>query len=177
MRWLLVLLLWSCPAWAQEDDEWGDVEVAVPTPAPQAAPAPKGIPALVGYFHAATVHMPIAWGILLLLAEAARQLLKRRELDQATLVLLLLTLASYLPGILSGWLRFDSMGVAEADAGPYLLHRNIIFVAFGTLLVAGALRWKRLDKAYLVLLSLQNAILAYGAHQGAENVYGPIPLP
>lgn len=164
-------------------DELDDSEVG------GAAPARKrrGLGWLIGYFHAAIVHLPIAWLLLLLAIDIAALLLGRRELLPAGYFIALLAAFSFLPAVLSGLLRFDVLNLSGPDAEPALLHRNIELAAAALMICAAALRvhsrknnndnlagYRR--HVYLGLVFAATIAVAVGGHLGGQMIFGPIGL-
>ncbi len=179
-------------------------------PSPAAAPAAKGIspqppsaaPAAataksdepgnkphsglewLSRMHPAVVHLPIAWVILLFLTDAAALLGGRRELSAAGQYLGAATLLSFVPGIVTGLLRFSYLPQEPGAVEPALFHRNIMYVAAGLIFSCVALRlWQRNDLqgrwvwVYMVQLTIATALIALGGHLGGALVYGDDFLP
>lgn len=166
------------------DDDWGDVEEAAPTAAVEpAATAPRtGVKAIVGYFHAATTHMPIGFVMLLFALDALCLFGRQRALYKAGYVAMFLALASFAPAIISGLVRFSNLGLTGHDAEHALEHRNFMLAAAGMMLVAVLTRLPARDELvgtrrylYVGFLAATVVLLTIGGHEGGEMVYGDIP--
>lgn len=184
-------LLWPMPAAAEQttpkaptsrphdhaDDDVEEVDVtpAIVTPVQKTAP-----PSLLGKLHPLTVHIPIGWLLLLLLVELAA--LRWQWLLDVGAPFALLTVAAFVPALVTGFLRAQSMAPAVAER--VLQHRNMMLLAAGALLVATITRWARRKHfaggprvVYLFLLLLAVAFLSLGGHLGGELVFGEGYLP
>jgi hypothetical protein len=141
---------------------------------------PRSLREWVSRLHAAAVHLPLAWTLLLWLVEVGAWGLGLMAWRFPGFCLQALTLLSFAPAILSGLWRFDSLPHADAaSAAPGLLHRNLMFACAATLAVDLALRrlWQSSDGRsgrllHLALLSLAAGQVAYGGHLGGALVYG-----
>jgi uncharacterized membrane protein len=137
---------------------------------------------LIGRLHPLAVHLPIGWLVLLLLAELWGIVRKGDFWRRATLVLLVLTAVSIVPGIVTGLIRHSTHG-GDDNAALILIHRNLIFGMAGLIAAALALRlWKKtlvgpLKLVYLTLILAATALMTAGAHLGGKAVYGPDYLP
>lgn len=141
---------------------------------------------LVGRLHPSVVHFPIAWLMLLVLCEiAALRWPEQKFLTTLSPWLLGLTIASFIPGIVSGLLRFEDVAQHDPEGqGPALLHRNLMLACTLVCSVAWALRFK-LGSApkgsgrwvYLGLILAAALLVSVGGHVGGELVYGDDYLP
>lgn len=140
--------------------------------------------AFLGYFHSALIHLPIGWLLLVVLSDVAFFVLgSASTLGNLSRPLLGLTILSFIPAIVSGLMRFESLGLAPEDAAPALFHRNLILGAFAALVGAWAIRYfyhlrGRPLVAYLLLIIAAFSLVSFAAHQGGEMVFGePPPFP
>lgn len=144
-----------------------------------------GAPQIFGRLHPAFVHLPIAWLLLLFLAEWYALIVQKWALDKWTWGLLVLTLLSVIPTIASGLLRAQGMaGTGPVDGARVLLHRNLMFGVGGAVLLAFIMRiaMRRdfsgpLRGVYCLVITAATALVSYGAHLGAKLVYGKDYLP
>lgn len=141
-----------------------------------------GILGLIGRLHPLVVHLPIGWLLLLLFAELGAIVRKGELWPKATMVLLVLTAASIVPGVATGLIRHATHGGDDGEA-LILLHRNLMFGMAGAVYTALGLRlWRRrpaglLRLIYLTLIFGAAALMSVGAHLGGKVVYGPDYLP
>ena len=151
-----------------------------------AEPVARGALVLVGQLHPLTVHFPIAWLLLALLLELGGLVLRRPGWQRASVPLLGLALASFLPSITSGLLRASAGAHDDPnELAAVLDHRNLMLAATacGTLALALGL-WQRRHQdrraprwAYRALLIAAALLVLTGAHLGASLVYGAHNLP
>lgn len=147
---------------------------------------PAGAAAAMGHMHAALVHLPIAWVLLWAIIECISFIRPKSSLHPSALFLGFVSLASFLPAVLSGLCRLDELTSATKgyDTAEALLHRNLIFVGAGVCgicLVVRLIHW-RWPKVFFRLISLMGvvsacAIISYSAHLGGRLVYGADFLP
>lgn len=162
-----------------DDVEEVDVTPATVTPAAGKGKAAKE-PSLIGKLHPLTVHIPIGWLLLLVLLELAA--LRWQWLTDVGLPLALLTVASFVPAMITGLLRAQDTAAVVAE--KVLQHRNMMLLAAGALLVATITRWARRKEfaggpriVYLLLLLLAAALMSLGGHLGGKLVFGDAYLP
>ena len=154
------------------------------TAQPAAKEAPKTLPVVLGRMHPSLVHMPIGWLLLTLLCEVLVIGFKRHELRAAGLYIVVGTALSFVPAIASGLLRVQEYAEEPDIMDPALLHRNVMFLTFGFVLIAMAIRIfgrNRLhtNLRYVYLATLVCAVVAVtiGGHLGGKLVYGDEYLP
>lgn len=185
----------AAPAAQDDVEEIEDIEPqandnVAPAGAAKGAPGadqdnrPHGLVEWISRMHAAMVHLPIAWTMLLCLTDIATFLLGRRELRKAGLYLAVLALCSCLPAAISGLWRLDHLPQEPAAVAPALVHRNIMYVSSALLATLVALRgWRRNELAgiyravYMALVAMVTTLVAFGAHLGGALVYGDDFLP
>lgn len=185
--------LWACLGWllapgatlaAQEPaapvaiEELEEIEVAA------VEVADPGAREVVGRLHPALVHLPIAWLLLWLLVEILVVGLGRERLVACRLGLGALTVGSFLPASLSGFLRAAELEALGASPAPLEGHRLWMLVAAGLALACLGARLlgrrggrRALEPAVLAGLALAAAALAWGAHLGGRMVHGEGYLP
>lgn len=187
---------------AQDDVEEIESVEAVPTPAASDTASPArlrehvlgavpdataplssaaGLAAALGHFHAAFVHLPIAWVTLWAMVEMLGVVSAHVALAPAALFLGFITLLSYAPAILSGLCRYDELSSATKgyETAEAILHRNLIYVSAA--LCAACLfvrlvhwRWPNVVCRLICLLGVGAAfaVTAFSAHLGGRMVYG-----
>ena len=134
----------------------------------------------LSHLHAALVHLPIAWVLLLALCDATALLGRRYELLMPGLYLCGLSALSFIPAAATGLLRFSYLPhETAADAAQGLLHRNVMYGAAFALSLCFAVRvWHRSRfegrplKVYLVMLMAAVGLTVAGGHLGGALVYG-----
>ncbi|GAB4297912.1 MAG: hypothetical protein Kow0090_13240 [Myxococcota bacterium] len=176
------------PVKAAKDDEpveeIEDIEVVKPAKE-SAERKPEGALDLIGKFHPMVAHFPIAWLFLLIMLDIIAFGFSRREWGRAGLYIHLLTIASYLPAAVTGFLRYAHV---EAEGGRIHelaeAHRN--FMIFSLILCLAALGIKLWQKnqpvgflrwIYLAILFSSGLIIVFGAHLGGKLVFGESYLP
>ena len=171
-----------------EDVEELDLETAEAveiddSPTPEDSSEQQGLLPLIAYFHAATVHMPIAWVLLLVLIDLAHFLLGRQELGKVGYYLLPAAALSFVPAIVSGLTRLQHLGLEDEALQQALFHRNLGFAAFAMLLVALVLRWRAKNNlrgtprhAYLGFLLVAALLVSIGGHLGGSMIFGDPPF-
>ena len=139
----------------------------------------------LAHLHPAAVHFPVAWSLLWLLAEVAGAF-GLGGLAAAARPLAWLTVASFVPAVVSGLLHVDELPQDPESLHPAILHRNIMYAALAaaSLLALVGEAWARRGRpagwrrgAFVVALSAQAAAIAIGAHLGGKLVYGDSYLP
>jgi uncharacterized membrane protein len=171
-----------------EDVEGGDSKEAPTAGAPgdsqksTAAGEPNKLSPLewLSHLHAALVHLPLAWVLLLALCDATALLGRRLELLRPGLYLCGLAVLSFIPAVATGLLRFSYLPHdTAADAAQGLLHRNVMYGAAAALTLCFAVRaWHRERfegrplKFYVVMLTVAVGLTLAGGHLGGTLVYG-----
>ena len=153
-----------------------------------AGPSPLlGLGAVLGHLHAAVVHLPIAWLALWAFFEALSVVWRHPWLLMSGLPMSIVSVLSFGPAVYTGLARLDELATASPgyDVGPALLHRNLLFAAWGLCGVACMMRLTvarptagttpRLS--YRVLVWVAFAITGWSAHLGGCLVYGDDFLP
>ncbi|HOU54599.1 MAG TPA: DUF2231 domain-containing protein [Myxococcota bacterium] len=165
------------PEEAVEEVEEVEAVAAEPTPAP-------GWLDVVGRFHVAVVHFPIAWIAITLLLDLLAFGLGRRELGQAGLWTLGAGVLSYGPGVLTGLLRQGGISQTEAVQALVETHERLILASLAVAAVALVWRWRNRRALeggarllYLALLATACALVFLGAHLGGKVAWGPNHLP
>lgn len=181
------------PATALDDDqeiedieEVEDLAVVTSQTAQPASGSKYSLVEMIGHFHAALVHFPVAWTLLLFLVELWRRLF-RRDLERSLMFLMWgLVAASFLPAAITGMI-VASHGIYSQSAealAEAMEHRNIMLGAMSVIFVAigfgfsarsGTAKWR--DWLYLGLLGLGFVILGFGAHHGGILVHGASYFP
>jgi len=147
--------------------------------------APRDPVVIFGRLHPALVHFPIAWIVLLLLLECMH-LKRETKINYLFLnVLPWLVVASFIPALISGFLRFDELPQEQDFVGPASIHRNLMLATFLSLVLSLVCRFftqKKRNKlfwqyCYLGLLVLAVVLGTLGGHEGGELVYGDDHLP
>ena len=158
-------------------EELSEVEEIVPQ-----TTEPPGAWEVMGRLHPAAVHIPIGWILMLLIVELGIMVLRKREWEKWSTIVLVLTLISLVPAVSSGLIRASDYPPDES--GLLALHRNLMFVVSGLLLAAaavritgnrkfqGALRW-----AHFFLVMASAAFVTIGGHLGGKLVFGENHLP
>jgi len=134
----------------------------------------------IGHLHPILIHFPIAWLVLTALYELIAVLGGWKQSRGAPLWLIALTLASFVPAIVSGLANAaQHVGVDAATAELIEDHRSLMLVSAGLLcaaLVLGRLQRSHTGKGLMLLRGLiilaTLVCVAFGAHLGGELVYG-----
>lgn len=169
---------------------------AEPTPAPEqisdvqiVTPStgegkPTDLGDLVGRFHPALVHFPIAWLVGLAIIDFFGLVRRREEWQRAGIFVLAGTVLSLLPTAATGLLRAAHMPTDAATHALLVTHRTLNFAVAGLVLAAFALRlWRRNSLqggwriAYLGLVVAACGVVLLAADFGGRMVYGPDYLP
>lgn len=143
-----------------------------------------GFMEVVSRLHPAVVHLPIAWVMLLFLADFGAFVLNRREVQAAGLYLSVLAFLSFFPSALTGLLRLEHLPQDPTAIAPALVHRNLMYVCCVLSGAMAGLRiWKKnelegvLRWTYLAMVSVTFFLVGWGAHLGGRLVYGDDFLP
>jgi uncharacterized membrane protein len=139
---------------------------------------------IIGRNHPALVHVPIGFILAVCLLEFLALCFPKIELGQATFILCLATVASFIPASLTGWLRAGELFASRQAPDLLFEHRNLIIAACAIFTVSVLLRVFRKDKlqgmaktVYLGLLLLSMVLIGLGGHHGGQLVYGEDFLP
>lgn len=136
---------------------------------------------ILGRMHPATVHMPIAWLILLAITDIGGLVLRKDWLLKPGYWLALLTAAGFVPALITGLLN---LAAHETPSELALTHRNMAFIAFA--LTLAAVSWRvtkrnRLDGGakwiYLGFVLAATAVVGLTGHLGGALVFGEDYLP
>ncbi|MBW7996130.1 MAG: hypothetical protein FVQ81_06065 [Candidatus Glassbacteria bacterium] len=146
-----------------------------------------GLFGTIGRFHPVVLHFPIAWLILLVIVETVYLTGMAGELNRWGLALLVLTLLSFIPAVVSG------LGLASTHASSAAefvdkmhLHRNfnissglVLLAALALRLVIGQSAGNKARIGYFILLLAAAGLLGYGSNLGGEMVWGEgfLPIP
>lgn len=176
----------ASPGEVEEVEEIEEIEVVAPAPSPTAAApdAPPGLLDIVGRLHAAVVHVPIGWLLMVLLVDLGALFLRREGWHEVGLLALVATVASFAPAIASGLLRAGQLPAGSPMAALVDVHRTLVFVTAGLTVGALAVRLgarNRLRGAlrglYFVLLVGAVVLVGAAGHWGGKMVYGENFLP
>jgi uncharacterized membrane protein len=145
---------------------------------------PTDLGDLVGRFHPALVHFPIAWLVGLAIIDFFGLVRRRQEWQRAGIFVLAGTVLSLLPTAATGLLRATHMPMDAATHALLVTHRTLNFVVAGLVLAAFALRlWRRNSLqggwriTYLALVVAACGAVLLAADFGGRMVYGPDYLP
>lgn len=184
---ILAILIWAPRTWSQGEApvEEGEEEIEEIEEVSDlggggvAHGAPAARPGLLARLHPLVVHFPIAWVFLLVLVEGIALVWGRPGWwGSAGLPLLLLTVISAIPTVITGFARAAASS-DPADLGLIAQHRNAALGA--TLLLAGALilRFKAhrplsrpLRLIYLLLLGGIALLISVVGYLGGELMFG-----
>jgi uncharacterized membrane protein len=166
-------------------EELDDVEeLAGATPGTVEKRASLEFGEMVGRFHPALVHVPIAWLLLLFIVDAGALVFRRRGWERAGLLLHIGTLISFVPAMLTGLIRASHVVLDESQLTTLNLHRNLNIAVVALVVVALAVRLKRRNHlggvvklAYLVLVLTSVALVSVAGHIGGKMVFGENYLP
>lgn len=143
-----------------------------------------GLLQIVGRNHPALVHIPIGFVLAVVLIELLTLLFPRIDPGRSGFILSLATVVSFLPAIISGWLRSLELFATVEAPMIFLEHRNMMILGSIVFTVGTLLRIFRRDQLegatrviYLALLILSLVLVALGGHHGGELVYGEDFLP
>ena len=145
---------------------------------------PTDLGDLVGRFHPALVHFPIAWLVGLAIIDFFGLVRRREAWQRAGIFVLAGTVLSLLPTATTGLLRAAYMPMDAATHALLVTHRTLNFVVAGLVLAAFALRlWRRNSLqggwriTYLALVAAACCAVLLAADFGGRMVYGPDYLP
>jgi len=143
-----------------------------------------GIKVIFGRLHAALVHFPIAWLLLLLALDFMAFGLGREAWRQVGLYVALATALSFAAAITAGYLRADQLPKTSDTTSLVTAHRNLAWVTAGIFAAAQAVRLLRRNRlaglwrwAYLGLMVAATAAVLWTGHRGGRLVYGTDFLP
>ena len=195
VMWRISLVLLLCCAagvTAAQDTDSSDVEEIVDLEFVEEVVQPDATESdrleqlmdLVGRFHPAVVHFPIAWLILFMLVETVAMANGAAVWSNMGKLLLVLTVISFIPAIGSGLLRASRIG-GDADFQALMsLHRNLNIAAVVLCLIAGILRFKiqnfptgTLRVVYITVIALSCGLVMLAGHLGGKMVFGSNYLP
>ena len=138
---------------------------------------------LISRFHPVVVHLTIGWLFLLLIVDLMTFLGRMTELRRAGPLLLLATILSAIPSLLTGLMREDYVSgfFKQQLVG---LHENVMFAMIAACVLALIVRVRARNRLkggpaalYLLLIVTAVFLVAIGGHLGAKMVYGPNYLP
>ncbi len=171
----------------EEIEEIEEIEVIEEVDAVEVEPEPAGLFQTLGRFHPVVLHFPIAWLLLLVLVEIVALTGRAGDISRWTLPLLVLTLLSFIPAIVSGLGLASTHGsAADEFIERMLLHRNLNISAGVVLLSALAVRMLTSQAAgskarlvYFLLVLAAAGLMGFGSHLGGVMVWGEgfLPLP
>ena len=138
---------------------------------------------LISRFHPLVVHFTIGWLFLLFFVDLATFLGKITEWRRAGPLLLLATIVSAIPSLVTGLMREGFVGgfFKQQLVG---LHENVMFAMIAACVLAFAVRVRARNRLgggaaalYMLLIATAVFLVAVGGHLGAKMVYGPNYLP
>ena len=138
---------------------------------------------LIGRLHPITVHMPLAWLLLLVLVDLGTFFLGMGYWRRAGPLLLFATVLSSIPAVITGMMREDHVsGFFKLQI--LTLHQNVMLAMFGACVLALIIRVKSKNRLaggattiYLALIGVAMFLAIIGGHLGAKMVFGPKYLP
>jgi uncharacterized membrane protein len=132
--------------------------------------------------HPLVIHFPIGWLVLLVLLDFVVLYGSREEWLVPGAYLALVTLLSFVPAMVTGFLRLNEYQNEILTAGEF--HRNIMIAAFVVFVIAFFLRRQFSANqaelfrfAYSGFLLASLGLLIWGANLGGHLVYGDGYLP
>jgi uncharacterized membrane protein len=139
---------------------------------------------LAGRFHPMLIHLPIAWLILLALAELFNPVGRQTSWRQPILYLHALVLVSFLPAGVTGFILAAHSGTDPEFLKLVIPHRNLNLAGAALCLISLVLRIRagrdvhgmtRITLLGLTLCSVSAVLIA--SHYGGKMVYGEGFLP
>lgn len=162
-------------------EQLSDVQIVTPS---EGEGKPTDLGDLVGRFHPALVHFPIAWLVGLAIIDFLGLVRRREVWQRAGIFVLAGTVLSLLPTAATGLLRAAHMPMDAATHALLVTHRTLNFAVAGLVLAAFALRlWRRNSLqggwriTYLALVVAACCAVLLAADFGGRMVYGPDYLP
>lgn len=177
----LITLLHRAPLLANPEEHAEAVEEI--TEVTDQTPAAMSVTTIVAKLHPAVVHMPIAWALLLLLLELLLLMGRQPDLERWGQPLLYLTLISFIPAAISGFLRLNGLPAEESAQPEAQMHRNMMLMAFVLLAAGAALRRQNTNanassrRIYVALVIVAMGLITFAGHLGGELAYGKHYLP
>jgi uncharacterized membrane protein len=142
-----------------------------------------GIWELIGKFHPALIHFPIAWLVLLLAVEIGAVVIGGDMWYKAGRLLLAAATLSFLPSLVTGFLHASYQGSDPAFLELMLPHRNIS-IASAILCLAALLLARRPEPLtaaqgwiFRGLIAASTLLVLYAGHLGGKMVFGENYLP
>jgi uncharacterized membrane protein len=181
----LALAQAAAPASPQPSDEAEEVTTVseVPVLASSQGNSP-GFFGTLGRMHPAVAHLPIGWLFFLLLIDLGAYLLDRPVFEKVGIYVLAGTVLSFIPGIVSGFLRAQELTGSAAFPPTMALHRNLIMGMASVCTLALFIRllghnqvrgfWKW---TYLCLVTTACVLIGFAGHLGGKMVFGENFLP
>jgi len=144
---------------------------------------PKDTADLIGRFHPVMIHLTIGWLFLLLLVDLGTFLGKIQEWRRAGPFILLATILSAIPSIVTGFIRHDYVtGFFKQQLVG--LHQNVMLAMVGACVLAFIVRVRSRNQptggitaVYLLLIVTAAFLCMVGGHLGAKMVFGPNYFP
>jgi uncharacterized membrane protein len=177
----------ATPSKAGEDvQEVKDFEDITPTPSPRSGSpgAPLTKTELLGRFHPMVLHFPIAWLMLLFLIDLGTFVFRKADWAKFGYAVLILTLVSFIPAILTGSLLAPHIGATGKVLETLDTHKDLMVAMASVTVVAfllRALKGNKLEGAfawvYLCLVVAAVVLITAGGHEGAEVAFGENFLP
>lgn len=185
----LLVTLYVGPAMSQETvavdqvDEVEEVDEVEVAPTAQPSETKQDLLHIIGRFHPMLVHFPIAWLFLLVIVDCVTHLLGRAAWKRAGMLLLIGTLVSCLPAVVTGLIRATELS-GSPSADMVVQHRNLAIGAACACLAALAVRFIRHNKlagpfkvTYLSLLLAALVTIGLAGHVGGKLAFGEGYLP
>ncbi|HEY3359329.1 MAG TPA: DUF2231 domain-containing protein [Polyangia bacterium] len=139
---------------------------------------------LVGRYHPALVHLPLAWLLLLGVIDFMGLVLGREEWRRWGYYTLVFVAVSVVPTVITGLLRARYMNADEITAPLIVIHRTLNLIVAGAVLAALVIRVSRRGRlsgaariAYLLVVFAAVVLVIISGSYGGRIVYGPDFVP
>jgi uncharacterized membrane protein len=139
---------------------------------------------LAGRFHPMLIHFPIAWLILLALAELFSFIGRQTYWWQPVLCLHVLALLAFVPAAVTGFILAAHIGTDPEFLRLVIPHRNLNLAGAALCLISLVLRIRagkdmhgRMRRTVLLLILSATLAVLIASHYGGEMVFGESFLP